>query len=95
MVLSDTYFVLNISLLLDALPDLEDLFLELQKRSTILILAHKLLKIKYRVSESVSSNPGEHFQQALNSATPWIFQGVSLGKDKVTNKTRLILQESL
>jgi hypothetical protein len=30
------------------------------------------------------SNPGEHFQQALNSTTPGIFQGIPLHTGKVT-----------
>jgi hypothetical protein len=40
-------FLLNMGLLLDALMEAEDLSLELQKCSISLIIAHKLLEIKY------------------------------------------------
>jgi hypothetical protein len=42
MILTDSSFVLNLGVLLDALTELEDLSLELQKHSTSLISAHKL-----------------------------------------------------
>jgi hypothetical protein len=79
-----TSFVQKLGILLEELMELEELSLELQKYYISLIHAHKLLEIKYRVSESICSNPGQHFQQALNSATPGIFQGIPLCKGKVT-----------
>jgi hypothetical protein len=47
MILTGTYFILNMDILLDALTEGEDISLELQKHSTSLMCAHKLLEIKY------------------------------------------------
>ncbi|RXM99424.1 hypothetical protein EOD39_11558 [Acipenser ruthenus] len=62
----------------------EELSLELQKRSTTLMRAHKLIEEKCLVFESVSKRPGEHFlisQQAVRSGE---FKGVALQKGRMT-----------
>uniref|UniRef100_H3AKH7 HAT C-terminal dimerisation domain-containing protein n=1 Tax=Latimeria chalumnae TaxID=7897 RepID=H3AKH7_LATCH len=88
--LTDTSFVLNMGLLFDALVELKELSLELQKRSTTLMHAHKLVEQKCLVFESMSQNPGEHFlisQQAVRDAA---FKGVALHKGRMTaiNRTK-------
>uniref|UniRef100_H3A966 HAT C-terminal dimerisation domain-containing protein n=1 Tax=Latimeria chalumnae TaxID=7897 RepID=H3A966_LATCH len=75
--LTDTSFVLNMGLHFDAL-------VELEKRSTTLMRAHKLVEQKCLVFESMSQNPGEHFltsQQAVRDAA---FKGVALHKGRMT-----------
>jgi hypothetical protein len=85
------YYIWDMGLLFDALTGLEDRSLELQERSASLMRTHKLLVIKYRVFELMYCNPEEHFQQALNSTIPGIFQGIPVRR----NKTRPVLQESM
>jgi hypothetical protein len=69
--------------------------LQLQKHCTSLKRAHKLLEIKYRVSESQCCNLGEQSQQALKSTGPGIYLGVALRKEKVTNNRRPVFQKSM
>uniref|UniRef100_H3AY60 HAT C-terminal dimerisation domain-containing protein n=1 Tax=Latimeria chalumnae TaxID=7897 RepID=H3AY60_LATCH len=82
--LTDTSFVLNMGLLFDALVELEELSLELQKRSTTLMRAHKLFEQKCLVFESMLQNPGEHFLISQQAVRDVVFKGVALHKGRMT-----------
>lgn len=76
-------FVLNTGMLLDALIELESLSLELQKRSTNIQKAHKLLEMKYRVFDSMRATAGEYTEVASKACEDEMFKGVSLHKGRV------------
>lgn len=81
--ITEVAFVSNMGLMLDALTELEDLSLELQKRSTTLLRAHKQLLQKYRVFQSYLRNSGQYANLASEATHNMLFKGVSLNPSKV------------
>lgn len=67
--------------MLEALTEVDNIALELQKRSARFIGDHSQI----RAFQSMRCNPGHHFQQALNFATAGIFKNISLFKVELTN----------
>ncbi|MBN3278110.1 ZMYM5 protein, partial [Polyodon spathula] len=82
--LTDTSFVLNMGLLFDVLVKLEELSLELQKQSTTLMHAHKLVKQKCLVFQSMWQNPREHFLNSQQAVCDAEFKEVALQKGRMT-----------
>jgi hypothetical protein len=60
---SDSNFVLNIGLMLDALTELEHLSLKLQDRKVTLAEAHHLISQKYHVFQSVTQTQGNFMKK--------------------------------
>lgn len=73
--MTDKSFVYNTGILLDALTELEGLSLELQKRSTQIQKAHKLLEMKCRVFHSMRFSGGEYASKAALAWDESCFNG--------------------
>jgi hypothetical protein len=78
--LSVVNFVINMGLLLNALPELEHLSLKLQEKKITLLEAHHLVSVKYHVFQSMANNPGEHYSEVLAAVDKL---GVRLEQGKV------------
>ena len=57
-------FVNNLGIMYDALQELSELSLELQKRDCTIIMAHKAICRQVRVFEAMSARPGTHCELA-------------------------------
>jgi hypothetical protein len=93
--LSDTNFVLNMGLMLDALTELEHLSLKLQDRKVTSPEDHYLISQKYHVFQSVTQNPGEFYEEALNAANELEFKRIKLEFGKVHKINQLDFFEKL
>ena len=76
--LSSKQFVQNLALMLDALTELVDLSLEVQKRSVTIPIAHRAISRQVAVFEAMCSKPGPHLQEADNAVQRSLFKGVPL-----------------
>lgn len=94
--LTDVSFVLNMGLMLDALNELEDLSLQLQKRDITILNAHMMIQRKIQVFHSLQSRSGEYFQEATNAAQSKLLKGVQLhGPGRVQPISEKVFYESL
>lgn len=85
--LSSYAFVNNLGLMHDALQELSELSLELQKRDCTIIMAHKAICRQVRVFEAMSERPGRHSQVAQRGIEESSFQGVPLHTGRASDKT--------
>jgi len=76
--LSSKQFVQNLGLMFDALTELADLSLEVQKRSITLPVAHRAIGRQVAVFEAMCCNSGPRLQEADNALTLSLFKGVPL-----------------
>ncbi|XP_078509084.1 E3 SUMO-protein ligase KIAA1586-like [Lissotriton helveticus] len=84
--LSSIQFVANLGLMYDALQELSELSLELQKRDSTIIDAHRAICRQIAVFEAMVDRQGKHFSQCKKAMEENIFQGVMLHKGKTTDK---------
>lgn len=88
--ITSTDFVLNLGLLYDALTELSDLSLELQKRCTKLPDAHNLIRRQILIFESMSEKCNDGFyKEAENSECSLTFKNIELhenNKNKINYK---------
>ncbi|KAL1249596.1 hypothetical protein QQF64_020601 [Cirrhinus molitorella] len=84
--LSSYSFVQNLGLMYDALQELSELSLELQKQDCTIIAAHRAICREARVFEAMSVRPGCHSQISQNAVNDSIFQGVPLHSGRKEEK---------
>jgi len=76
--LSSKPFVENLGLMYDALTELADLSLELQKRSVTIPVAHRAIGRQVAVFEAMCSKPGPRLQEVDDALKMALFKGVAL-----------------
>ena len=74
--------------ILDALTELGDLSLDLQKRNMTLLEADKLIRRTIRILESMSHNPGPYTKYARDSIRKTEFKSVPLINNKCVTKIK-------
>ncbi|KAJ1099489.1 hypothetical protein NDU88_004590 [Pleurodeles waltl] len=84
--LASIQFVANLGLMYDALQELSELSLELQKCDSTIIDAHRAICRQIAVFEAMVDRQGNHFSQCKKAIEQNIFQGVVLHKGKITDK---------
>ncbi|XP_078504031.1 E3 SUMO-protein ligase KIAA1586-like [Lissotriton helveticus] len=84
--LSSIQFVANLGLMYDALQELSELSLELQKRDSTIIDSHRAICRQIAVFEAMVDRQGNHFSLCKKAMEENIFQGVVLHKGKTTDK---------
>ncbi|KAK0134200.1 E3 SUMO-protein ligase KIAA1586 [Merluccius polli] len=85
--LSSHAFVTNLGLMYDALQELSELSLELQKQECNIMMSHKAISRQIRVFEAMSTRPGRHSQQSQSGVEEDSFFGVPLHAGRVTDRT--------
>ncbi|XP_060767543.1 E3 SUMO-protein ligase KIAA1586-like [Neoarius graeffei] len=80
-------FVNNLGVMYDALQELSELSLELQKRDCNIIMSYKAICRQIRVFEAMSERPGRHSLLSQSGIDDNSFLGVPLHKGKLTDKT--------
>ena len=82
-------FVNNLGIMYDALQELSELSLELQKRDCTIIKGHKSICAQIRVFEALATRPGEdsHSQLTKTAIENKSFQGVKLHEGRATDHT--------
>ena len=76
--LTSDQFLLDMGTVLDALQELSELSLELQKRSLNIIESHRALCRQIRVFEAMVESGGTYLKEALKAAEERTFKGVRL-----------------
>ncbi len=84
--LSSYAFVNNLGLMHDALQELSELSLELQKRDCTIIMAHKAICRQIRVFEAMSQWPGRYSQVTKREIAENSFQGVPLHTGRASDR---------
>ncbi|KAK7162494.1 hypothetical protein R3I93_006722 [Phoxinus phoxinus] len=85
--LSSHAFVYNLGLMYDALQELSELSLELQKQQCNIIMAHKAICRQIRVFEAMSERLGRYSLLSQRRVEENSFQGVPLHAGRLTDKT--------
>jgi hypothetical protein len=76
--LSSQQFVQNLGIMFDALTELAELSLEVQKRSITIPVAHRAICRQVAVFEAMCSKSGPHLQEVDNALQLSTFKGVAL-----------------
>ncbi|MGH0132821.1 UNVERIFIED_CONTAM: hypothetical protein FKN15_050685 [Acipenser sinensis] len=79
-------FVNNLGLVCDALQELSELSLELQKRDCTIITAHRAVFREARVFSAMSEQPGRHTQLSQRGIQEDSFQGVKLNSGRPSDR---------
>jgi hypothetical protein len=79
-------FVLNLGILYDALQELSDLSLQLQKRDLGLAAAHTLIERTIRILDSMIETYGPKFTEVNVAHDEMVFKGVQLKVHKCVQK---------
>lgn len=87
MRLSSHAFVNNLGIMCDALQELSELSVELQKRDVTIISAHKTISREIRVFEAMSERPGRYTELSQRGIVENSFQGVTLNGGKPSDKS--------
>lgn len=87
MRISSHAFVNNLGIMCDALQELYELSLELQKRESTVISAHRAICREVRVFEAMSERPGRYTELSQHGIEENSFQGVTLNAGKARDKT--------
>ena len=87
MRISSHAFVNNLGIMCDALQELSELSVELQKRDITIISAHKTICREIRVLEAMSDRPGRYTELSQRGIGENSFHGITLNGGKSSNKT--------
>lgn len=87
MRISSHAFVNNLGIMFDALQELSELSLELQKRDSTIIAAHRTICRQIQVFEAMSERPGRYTQLSQRGVEESSFQGVTLNVGRASDRT--------
>lgn len=85
--LSSYAFVNNLGIMCDALQELSELSLEIQKRESSIISVHKAICRQIRVFEAIAERPGRYTELGQRGIDANSFQNVSLHEGRPSDKT--------
>ena len=86
-------FVKNLGTMMDALNEMANTSLDLQKKDMTLPKAHGLLSREIRVLKSMATTPGKYYKEACSSSTSLSFHGVELHKGKHKSEVLIHYQQ--
>lgn len=89
--ISSNEFLRNLGLMYDALQELSELSLALQRRTITIPEAHREICRQIKVFEAMSSTPGEHYNEASLAVSAKIFRNVPL---HVGTKTDVVIHHA-